>query len=145
MICHTNGGTVRDRVCACVCVCVCVIIPLILDVRFVDVPAWATQEEGHKGFLHLHSAVLALIFLARRIQPFLSLVNRRSRILCTNELPGEKSLLDRDNAKSFIGYMSDTRLALPAPPVFRVPEQQLSNGLKGKPQARSRPFSIQAG
>ena len=57
--------------------CVCVIIPFILDVRFVDVPAGVTQEEGHTGFLiHLPSAVLALVFLARRIQPFLSLVDR---------------------------------------------------------------------
>ena len=57
--------------------CVCVIIPFTLDVRFVDVPAGVTQEEGHTGFLiHLPSAVLALIFLARRIQPFLSLVDR---------------------------------------------------------------------
>ena len=32
---------------------------------------------GHTGFLiRLPSAVLALIFLARRIQPFLSLVDR---------------------------------------------------------------------
>ena len=58
------------------CVCVCVVIPFILDVRFVDVPAGVTQEEGHTRFLHLSSAVLALIFLARRIQPFLSLVDR---------------------------------------------------------------------
>ena len=37
----------------------------------------ATQEEGHTGFLiHILSAVRALIFLARRIQPFLSLVDR---------------------------------------------------------------------
>ena len=56
--------------------CVCVVIPFILDVRFVDVPAGVTQEEGHTGFLHLSSAVLALIFLARRIRPFLSLVDR---------------------------------------------------------------------
>ena len=48
----------------------------ILDVRFVDVPAGVTQEEGHTGFLHLPSAVLALIYLARRIQPFFSLVDR---------------------------------------------------------------------
>ena len=47
----------------------------------LDVPAGVTQEEkvtqeeGHTGFLiHLLSAVCALIFLARRIQPFLSLV-----------------------------------------------------------------------
>ena len=43
----------------------------------LDVPAGVTQEEGHTGFLiHLLSAVRALIFLARRIQPFLSLVDR---------------------------------------------------------------------
>ena len=50
----------------------------ILDVRHVDVPAGVTQEEGHTRFLiHLPSAVLALIFLARRIQLlFLSLVGR---------------------------------------------------------------------
>ena len=58
------------------CMCVCVVIPFILDVRFVDVLAGVTQEEGHTGFLHLPSAVLAFIFLARRIQPFLSLVDR---------------------------------------------------------------------
>ena len=61
----------------CVCVCVCVVIPCILDVRLVDVPAGVTQEEGHTGFLiHLPSAVLAFIFLARRIQSLLSLVDR---------------------------------------------------------------------
>ena len=43
----------------------------------MDVPAGVTKEEGHTGFLiHLLSAVHASIFLARRIQPFLSLVDR---------------------------------------------------------------------
>ena len=43
----------------------------------LDVPAGVTQEEGRRGFLiHLLSAVRALIFLARKIQPFLSLVDR---------------------------------------------------------------------
>ena len=43
----------------------------------MGVPAGVTQEEGNTGFsIHLLSAVLALIFLARRIQPFLSLVDR---------------------------------------------------------------------
>ena len=43
----------------------------------MDVPARVTQEEGNTGFsIHLLSAVLALILLARRIQPFLSLVDR---------------------------------------------------------------------
>ena len=52
---------------------VCVVIPFILDVWLVDVPARVTQEEGHTGFLHLPSAVLDLIFPA--IKPFLSLVD----------------------------------------------------------------------
>ena len=53
----------------------------------LDVPAGVTQKEGHTGFLiHLLSAVRALIFLARRIQPLLSLVDLESRILCTNDL-----------------------------------------------------------
>ena len=57
--------------------CLCVFFPFILDVRFVDVPAGVTQEEGHTGFLiHLPSAVLALIFIAIRIQPFFALVDR---------------------------------------------------------------------
>ena len=44
----------------------------------LDVTAVVTQEEGHTGFLiHLLSAVRALFFLAKRIQPsFLSLVDR---------------------------------------------------------------------
>ena len=54
---------------------VCVFFPFILDI--MDVPVGVTQEEGHTGFLiHLLSAVHAFIFLARRIQPFLSLVDR---------------------------------------------------------------------
>ena len=57
--------------------CLCVVISFIPDVRLhVDAPAGVTQEEGHTRFLHLPSAVIALIFLARRIQPFLSLVDR---------------------------------------------------------------------
>ena len=59
----------------CVCV-VCVVIPFILDVRFVNVPAGVTQEESHTRFLHLPSAALALIFIARKILPSLSLVDR---------------------------------------------------------------------
>ena len=43
----------------------------------LDMPAGVTHEEGHTRFLiHLLSAVRAVIFLARRIQPFLSLVDR---------------------------------------------------------------------
>ena len=57
--------------------CVCVFFPFILGARLVDVPAGVTHEEDHTGFLiHLPSAALALIFIARRIQPFLSLFDR---------------------------------------------------------------------
>ena len=57
------------------CVYVCV-IPFILDDRLVGAPAGVIREEGHPGFLHLPSAVLALIFIARRIQSSFSLVDR---------------------------------------------------------------------
>ena len=49
---------------------------IYIDVRFVDVPAGVTQEEDNTGIPHLPSAVLGLIFLARRNQPFLSLIDR---------------------------------------------------------------------
>ena len=60
------------------CPCVCVFSSHSFGTSSsLDVPAGVTQEEGHTGFLiHLLSAVRALIFLARRIQPFLSLVDR---------------------------------------------------------------------
>ena len=61
----------------------CVAIPSILDVWLVYVPAGVAQEEGPTGFLHLPSAVLALMFLARRIhQPFLSIVYHREVEFC---------------------------------------------------------------
>ena len=53
----------------------------------LDVPAGVTQEEGHTGFLiHLLSAVRALIFLARRIQQFISLVDREVEFFVLNDL-----------------------------------------------------------
>ena len=55
----------------------------------MDVPAGVTQEEGHTGFLvHLLSAVHALIFLARRIQPFLCLVDREVEFCVLTILEG---------------------------------------------------------
>ena len=60
------------------CVCVCVFSShSFWTSSSLDVPAGVTQEEGHTRFLiHLLSAVRAFIFLARRIRPFLSLVDR---------------------------------------------------------------------
>ena len=59
-------------------VCVCVFSSISCwTSSSLDVPAGVTQEEGRTGFfIHLLSAVRALVFLARRIQPFLSLVDR---------------------------------------------------------------------
>ena len=59
------------------CVCVCVFFPFILDINFVGRTSRShTGGRAHSIFIHLPSAVRALIFLARRIQPFLSLVDR---------------------------------------------------------------------
>ena len=50
---------------------VCVFFPFILDIKFVG-----RTSRSHTGFLiHLPSTVRALVFFARRIQPFLSLVD----------------------------------------------------------------------
>ena len=75
---------ILTTMCVCVCVfiklhvCVCVFsFHLFWTSSSLDVPAGVTQEEGHTGFLiHLPSAVHAFVFFARRIQPFLSLVDR---------------------------------------------------------------------
>ena len=68
--------------CVCVCVCTryvfCVFFPFVLDVKFVGCASRGhTGGRSHTGFLiHLPSAVHAFVFFARRIQPFLSVVNR---------------------------------------------------------------------
>ena len=63
-------------------VCVCVFSSHSISTSSsLDVPAGVTQGEGHTGFfIHFPSAVLALGFLARRIQPFLSLVYREVEV-----------------------------------------------------------------
>ena len=63
------------------CVFCCVFFPFILDIKFVG-----RTSRGHTGgrsyriLIHLLSEVRALIFLARRIQPFLSLVDREVEV-----------------------------------------------------------------
>ena len=57
----------------------------------LDVPAGVTQEKCHTGFLiHLLSAVRVLIFLARKIQPFLSLVDCEVEFCVLLNLHGDK-------------------------------------------------------
>ena len=63
------NNTVVQKCALLVCVC---FFPFILDFKFVG-----CTTRGHTGFLiHILSAVRALVFLARRIKPFLSLVDR---------------------------------------------------------------------
>ena len=70
------NNTAVQKCAASVCVCV-FSSHSFWTASSLDVPAEVTQEEGHTGFLiHLLSAVRDLVFLARRIQPFLSFVDR---------------------------------------------------------------------
>ena len=68
-----------------------VVIPFILDVRLVDVPAGVAHEEGHTEFLHLPSAALGLTFIAKRIQPSLSPVDCEVEF-CNNKCPKQQRL-----------------------------------------------------
>ena len=73
--CHPASAT-RTYEYSSVCVCVFSSHSFWTS-SSLDVPAGVTQEEGPTGFLiHRLSAVRALIFLPRRIQPFISLVDR---------------------------------------------------------------------
>ena len=58
--------------------CVCVFSSYLFCISIsLDVPVGVIQEGGRTGFLiHLPSVMRALIYLARRVQPFLSLVDR---------------------------------------------------------------------
>ena len=76
---NSNGNVNGNRGVTTQYVCVCVFSShSFWTSSSLDVPAGVTQEENHTEFLiHLLSAVRVLIFLARRIQPFLSLVDRQ--------------------------------------------------------------------
>ena len=58
------------------CVCVLCGHPIYSERQACGRTSQGTQEEGHTGFSHFPSAVLAVMFLARRVQPFLFLVDR---------------------------------------------------------------------
>ena len=60
-----------------VCVCVCVFFPFILDIKFVGRTSRGhTGGRSHRIFHPFSFLDACLNFLARRIQPFLSLVDR---------------------------------------------------------------------
>ena len=74
------------------CVCCCFLPIHSGHIKFIG-----RTSRGHTGgrshrishppfLIHLLSAMRALIFLARRIQPVLSLVDREVDFLCTNDL-----------------------------------------------------------
>ena len=70
----------------CVFVCVCVLFPFILDINGRTSRGHTGAGRSHRIFIHFPSAVRASTFLARRIQPFLSLVDREVEFLCTCDL-----------------------------------------------------------
>ena len=91
---HCVAGRIL-LVCVCLCVCsvcvpgvcvfcpvfCCVFFPFILDIKFVGRTSRGhTGGRSHRVLIHLLSAVRASIFLARRIQPFLSLVDREVKV-----------------------------------------------------------------
>ena len=57
------------------CVCVC-FLPIHSGLQWTYQPGSHRKKVTQDFSIHLLSAVLALIFLVRRIQPFLSLVDR---------------------------------------------------------------------
>ena len=58
-------------------VCVCVFFPFLLNIKFVGRTSRGhIGERSHRISHPPSSAVRTLVFLARRIQPFLSLVDR---------------------------------------------------------------------
>ena len=77
-----------DFFCVCVSVCVCVFFSFILDIKFVGCTSRGHTDRRKITCLYqpgslihlLPSAVHAFSFLARRIQPFLSFVDREVEI-----------------------------------------------------------------
>ena len=69
----------------------------------LNIPAGVTQEEGHTGFLiHLPSEVHTFIFLARRVQPFLSLADREVNICVCVRVFSSQFIRDI----KFVGHIS---------------------------------------
>ena len=62
--CYYHRGTRLNAMKRFFFVCVCVVIPFILDVRLVDVPAGVTQEKGHTEFQDLSTRYLPSAVLA---------------------------------------------------------------------------------
>ena len=91
----------------------------------LDVPAGVTLEEGHTGFLiHLPSAMRALIFLARRIQPFLSLVDREVEFCVLTKYNRSPLVWHLD---FFLGSFREDKSQLPG---FELTSQRV-RGLRG--------------
>ena len=81
LLCNRSSAEregLSTHTCVCVCVCVCAFLPFILEVKFVG-----CTSRGHTGgrshrISHPPSFCGACLYFsrARRIQPFLSLVDR---------------------------------------------------------------------
>ena len=68
--------------CTSVCVCVCMCCHPLHSGR----QTCGRTSRGHTGLLHHRFAMLALTFIARRIQPSLSLIDREVAFFVTHEL-----------------------------------------------------------
>ena len=79
LLSHLIGFSLTRIPCS---VCVLCFLPIHSGHQWTYQPGSHRQEEGRTGFLiHLLSAMHASIFLARRIQPFLSLVAVKSNFV----------------------------------------------------------------
>ena len=106
---HRQTFAANNSCCVCVLiflstvVCVCAFFQLILGVKLVG-----RTSRGHTGFIiHLPSAVRAFIFLARKIQPFLSLVDREVGLRKNPSLPGFE--LTAQRVRGLRGYQLSYR------------------------------------
>ena len=100
ILCSSTGPHPRPRsppVPSLVCVCV-VVIAFILDVRLTC----GRTSRGHTEFLHLPSAVIALIFIARRIQPCPFPLSTVKSNLCSHEFIALQYLLGMKESMFFM-------------------------------------------
>ena len=105
----------------------------------MDVPAGVTQETGHRGFLHLPCAVLALIFFEIKIQPsfncsplvehfLLSLffVRKRGRVTA----PRFNLMSQRRRFRGYqLNHLGDRRLGITSTPDGVVSDWESTSGM----------------
>ena len=95
----------------------------------LDLTAGVTQEEIHTGFLiRLPSELFALTFITRRIQPFLSLVDREVEF-CANAFNRSPLLVEHFLffVLCFVLFCSEEKSQLPG---FELTSQRVTEGFE---------------